>query len=417
MGGESIEKGVHQVKTILRMRNSLMVYPWGSQKAIPDLLGISNPEQKPIAEMWMGTHPKGPSKILREGAWEPLEQVICSFPEMTLGAGAARQYNNQLPFLFKVLAAEKPLSIQVHPDRKHAEEGYQRENEKGLPQDALERNYRDPHHKPEIICALDDFDALKGFRSIDEIIVLLQKIAFNRLDTFIDMLSREPAEEALKRFFRSLMTLKKQEMAELTAGVAERAAERTEDDVAFRWTVALEKAYPGDPGVLAPLILNLIRLRPGQALFLPAGEIHAYLRGVGVELMANSDNVIRAGLTSKHVDVSELLSTARFKTGSPGIVKTFVDSRGREIYETPAEEFLLSRIRVEPHRPHQSGSRYGPEMLLCTDGVGEIENSRGHQRIRYTGGMSFFIPAAVHDYSISGCGTFFCATVPPLTTS
>lgn len=415
-GKRKKEKGKKVLRTITRMRNPIMEYAWGSRRGIPDLLGVPNPGGKPMAEMWMGAHPKAPSAVLMGGAWVSLEEVIRSFPETILGQDVARRFKNRLPFLFKVLAAEKPLSIQVHPNLEQAEEGYRRENRLGFSLGAPERNYRDPNHKPEIICALDHFDALKGFRKIDEIIELLKKVSSGPLDGLIELLVREPDERGLKHFFAALMTMEKQEMAEIAAGAAKRATEFADHDPAFGWVIALEKAYPVDAGILAPLFLNLVQLDPGEALFLPAGELHAYLRGVGIELMANSDNVIRAGLTKKHVDVPELLKITRFTTGVPRILQALRVPGGRELFITPAEEFLLSRILVQGEKTCALNPRDGVEILLCTEGAGEITDSPGARLVPYSKGMSFLVPAAVQEYKISGDGTFFSASVPPITT-
>jgi mannose-6-phosphate isomerase len=404
------------LRTITRMQNPIMEYAWGSRSAIPELLGIQNPEQKPMAEMWIGAHPKASSAVFVDGKWISLDEVIRSSPNTILGGGAARRFENRLPFLFKVLAAENPLSIQVHPDLEQAKEGYRRENELGFSLGAPERNYRDPNHKPEIICALDYFDVLKGFRKIDAIIYLLKKVSSGPLDSLIDLLMREPDERGMRVFFRTLMTMKKEKMAGIITGVAEQATEFAENDPAFGWIVALEEAYPGDPGILAPLFLNLVQLRPGEALFLPAGELHSYLRGVGIELMANSDNVIRAGLTKKNVDVPELLKITRFAMGNPPVLGALRVSRGREVYTTPSEEFVLSRIHMEDEETYEASSRDGVEILLCTEGEGEIVDAFIAQRIQYRTGMAFFVPAGVKKYRISGTGTLFSASVPPTTT-
>jgi len=398
------------------MQNPIMEYAWGSRSAIPDLLGMPNPAQKPMAELWMGAHPKAPSAVLMEGKWTSLEEVIRFSPETILGQEAARRFEDRLPFLFKVLAAERPLSIQAHPTLDQAKEGFRKENQAGIPLDAPERNYRDPNHKPEIICALGPFDALKGFRNIDEIIELLKKVSSGPLDGLIDLLVREPDDRGLMRFVEGLMSMKRPAMAKIAAVAAERATGLTENDRAFGWVIALEKAYPGDAGALAPLFLNLVRLGPGEALFLPAGELHAYLRGVGIELMANSDNVIRAGLTKKHVDVPELLKIARFTPAVPHVLRAFGNSGGREIYTAPAEEFLLSTISLQEEKTYEVNSRDGVEILLCTEGTGEITESLGTQRLPYRKGMSFLVPAAVKKYRITGRGTFFSASVPPITT-
>lgn len=393
-----------------------MEYAWGSKSAIPELLQMENPDQKPMAEMWMGAHPKAPSAILVDGKWVSLKEVIGSSPGRILGKGVAEVFENQLPFLFKVLAAEKPLSIQVHPDREQAREGYRNENLRGLPLDAPNRNYRDENHKPEIICALDHFDALKGFREIGEIIHRLKKVSSGLLDDLVDLLVRQPDERGLKRFLTALLSLENHEIGGIVAGAAQRATGLSGNDPAFGWVAALQKAHPADAGVLAPLFLNLIRLRPGEALFLPAGELHAYLKGVGVELMANSDNVVRAGLTSKHMDVPELLKITRFATAKPQVLHALRVSEEKEIYPTNAEEFLLSRITVWDEKAFEARSANAVEILLCTEGEGVIGNRASDLWEPYSKGMSFLVPAAIKEYRIAGHGTFFSASVPPVTT-
>jgi len=402
------------LNTIARMQNPIQEYAWGSKVAIPMLLGIPNPEGKPIAEMWMGAHPKAPSRVQVGRKWISLGDVSRSSPETILGQEVAQRFEGRLPFLFKVLAAEKPLSIQAHPDLEQAKEGFRRENQMGIPLDAPERNYRDGNHKPEIICALDHFDALKGFRTIDEIIQMLKKVSSRPLNDLINLLEQEPDERGLRRFFTGLITLERGKKAGITAHASLKAASFAHDDPAFKWVVALEKVYPGDAGVLAPLILNLVRLCPGEALFLPAGELHAYLKGVGIELMANSDNVIRGGLTGKHVDVPELLKITLFTTGRPQVLTALSVSGGRQMYSTPAEEFLLSLIPVNGEEPYESSGRDSVEILLCTEGRGMIRDRAGKNPIPFNKGMSFLIPAAITGYGIEGHGTFFSASIPPL---
>ena len=211
------------------------------------------------------------------------------------------RFGNELPFLFKVLAAEVPLSIQAHPNQEQARSGWARENAEGIPLDAPRRNYRDLNHKPELLCALTPFVALKGFRPFDETTRGLDPIARPELAGEPARLGREQSPAALRSLFARLMTLEADEREPLLKRAAAQAA-RKPADPAWRWVKSLMERHPGDVGALAPLYHNLVTLAPGQAFFLPAGELHAYLEGTALEIMANSDNVLRGGLTPKHVD-------------------------------------------------------------------------------------------------------------------
>ena len=222
-----------------------------------------------------------------------------------------------LPFLFKVLAAAKPLSIQAHPNRDQAREGFARENRQKISLNAFNRNYKDENHKPEIICALEPFWALKGFRRVEEIILLMDKIGIRAsLEEDLNALRRRPNQEGLKTFFRALINDGEGTADRVLREAVEQCEKLADDDPAFEWVIKLSEAYPDDIGILSPILLNLVHLQPGEAMNIPAGELHAYLEGAGIELMANSDNVLRGGLTPKYVDVSELLNILTFKRGT-----------------------------------------------------------------------------------------------------
>jgi mannose-6-phosphate isomerase len=289
------------------LKNTIQEYAWGSPKAIPDLLGRRNPGNKPQAELWMGAHPKATSLVQYHGQWVSLLDLINKNPLDVLGKNAAKNFNNKLPYLFKVLAAAKPLSIQAHPNLNQAREGFQRENAQRIPLDAPHRNYRDANHKPECICALTQFWALSRFRRISGILSYLKKVCAHGLDAEIDNLKQQPTSDGLKRFYTALMTMDADRQNRIVAQALEQAQRFEAEDPVFNWMLKIADDYPKDIGVLAPILLNLICLEPGQALFLDAGELHAYLEGLGIELMANSDNVLRGGLTPKHVDVPELV--------------------------------------------------------------------------------------------------------------
>ncbi|RSS45109.1 mannose-6-phosphate isomerase, class I, partial [Streptomyces sp. WAC07061] len=320
-----------------RLTNTIRPYAWGSTTAIPALLGVE-PTGEPQAEMWMGAHPGAPSRLDRGAGETTLAAVIDADPEGELGAAAVARFGPRLPFLLKILAAGAPLSVQVHPDLAQARAGYEDEERRGVPIDAGHRNYKDPNHKPELICALTPFDGLCGFRPPTEAADLLEGLGVDSLKPYVDLLRAHPEEAALREVLTAVLTADREEMARTVAEAAA-AAERLGGP--YEAYAGLVHDYPGDPGVIAAMLLNHVRLQPGEAMFLGAGIPHAYLDGLGVELMANSDNVLRCGLTPKHVDVPELLKVVIFEPSAPGILRPEGD--GEEVYETPIDEFRLSR--------------------------------------------------------------------------
>lgn len=404
-------KGV-MIDQIFVLENEIQHYAWGSPTAIPELLGIS-PSGAPHAELWMGAHPKAPSIIVMDGERIPLHLAIARDPEGILGRRVAGDFGGTLPFLFKVLAAAAPLSIQAHPDRLQAEAGFQAENRRQISLKDPKRNYRDPNHKPECICALTPFWGLCGFREVAETLFFLERLCPRTLAPEADALRSAPPAIAIRRFYQDLLTgSAEKQRAALTEGLANAAA-RTAEDPVFRWVARLHEARPNDISVLSPAFLNLFRLAPGEALFLPAGELHAYLDGVGIELMANSDNVLRGGLTRKHMDVPELL---RILSTEPRPLAPLVPKAvgGYEaVYPTGAREFRLSVISVpeeaEGGVPMAAGS---VEILLCVDGGFDIAAEPTGQRTALPRGGSVLVPAGVEGYTLRGRGKIFRASVP-----
>ncbi len=398
--------------SILRLDNVIQPYAWGSRTAIADLLGQPGPAEGPQAEMWMGTHPKGPSRVAFDGAWLPLQQVIERRPDDILGGDTARRFDNRLPYLFKVLAADRPLSIQAHPSKIQAQAGFARENGAGKALDAADRNYRDPHHKPEIICALTPFWGLNGFRTARAAADLLAPVCPQALSGALRDLQTS-GKDALRTFFMAMLTLSADQRQIASEEVMQRVGPLVGQSPVYRWMHDLARAYPADMGTLSPALLNLVCLDPGQAMYLPAGQLHAYLGGVGIELMANSDNVLRGGLTPKHVDVPELLSVVRFEASAIEIVEAEPLRPAEFIYYCPAEEFALSVIRTGARQPYGSAARRSVEILLCTSGQGVIE-AGGHMATPVTKGDSFLVPSAMTPYTIHGQVTIYKAAVPIL---
>ena len=394
------------------LKNSIQEYSWGSRTAIPELLGQSVPADKPQAELWMGAHPKAPSQVFVDGLWRSLPEVIQESPEETLGQEVAARFSNKLPFLFKVLAAAKPLSIQAHPNKEQAGQGFARENELGIPLDAPHRNYRDDNHKPEIICALTPFWALNGFRKIEETLSLLEEARIPGLVEIVLFLRSHPNRDGLKKFFNHLMTTDSGKQGKIVEQTVNYAEKRTHEEPVWTWMIKLNEEYPGDMGVLSPIFLNLIRLEPQQAMYLPAGELHGYLEGAGIELMANSDNVLRGGLTPKHIDVQELLAVLNFTDGDLNILSPKNLTPGEAIYSTEAEEFVLSVIRINKAAPFSSPRDRSVEMMMCTEGEVSVTDLRAGDITRLNRGISIIVPAAVEQYSIEGDGILYKAAVP-----
>ncbi len=398
--------------SICLLKNPIQEYAWGSFTAIPELLGAAEPPNKPQAELWMGAHPKAPSLARCNGDWTPLPELIRRRPDDILGKKAAQKFNNQLPYLFKVLAAAKPLSIQAHPDARQAAGGYAREERLGVPMDAPERSYKDPHHKPECICALTTFWALCGFRKVPDILSHMLRICPTGLEKELAALRDAPNSEGLKTFFHALMTLPPDRQKEVIKHAVMNAQTFAEDHPEYKWMVNLHFDYPADIGVFSPILFNLVCLKPGQAMFLPPGELHAYLYGAGVELMANSDNVLRGGLTPKHVDVPELLNILNFEERRIDIIAPRRPNDYESVYETPAEEFALSRIRITQTPKGYIFAPKSVEIILCVAGAATAEDIEGKRSVHMKKGASVLIPGSLKVFRLKGEGTFYRAAVP-----
>lgn len=398
--------------------NRVQEYAWGSHTAIAELLGKARSD-RPQAELWMGAHPAAPSIIDEQGRRLSLLEAIAASPEACLGARALDRFGPRLPFLLKVLAADRPLSLQAHPDEPQARRGYEAENQRGLPLDAPERTYRDPHHKPELICALTPFDALCGFRPAGPMRAALELIAAGPVEPMARAIrAREHIGASdLSPLVSALMRLGEADRAALVGRVVEacRAKASSPGDALSRacgWALRLNELYPGDIGVVVALMLNDVHLEPGQALYLPPRRLHAYVQGVGIEIMASSDNVLRGGLTPKRIDVDELLRVLDF---TPSAAEPLAPSRqgtsGELVYETSAPEFRLSRVDLAPAEPDfTAGERLGPEILLCTRGRASLTGEHG-ARLELERGGSVFIPHAAGSYRARGEGTLFRATL------
>lgn len=356
-------------------------YAWGSRTVLAELLGRPVPSPEPEAELWIGAHPTGPSTA----GGTPLTDLIAAAPAEVLGEAVLARYGARLPYLLKVLAADAPLSLQAHPDPDQASAGYAAEEAAGVPVGAPHRRYRDPYHKPELLVALggggdaggpdrEKFRALCGFRDPGDSAELLAGLGVPDLAPAVTALAGGDLAGAVR------WLLEHPRPAELAAAVAGRSELAGE----------LAAAYPGDVGVVVGLLLNHVALAPGEAIFMPAGNLHAYLRGTGVEIMAASDNVLRGGLTPKHVDVAELLRVLRFAPLPEPVLTPVVVKPGVVTWPVPVPDFALHRVQLDADRPALDLVVTGPRVVLCVtgeisvdDGVAPVTLRRGSAALGY----------------------------------
>ena len=396
---------------IYRLQNPIQPYAWGSRRFIAELCGKAAPTSEPEAELWMGAHPLAPSEALGDNQRRSLLTLLSADPQAMLGERVARRFG-RLPFLLKVLAAEQPLSLQAHPSLAQAREGFAREERLSVPRAATSRNYKDDNHKPELVVALTPFSALCGFRPLSSTQRLLAELDLPALTEALTPRANETSAQTLQRAFTRWLSAPASENAPLVSAIAERASELLHGRSAFAaelgWLTRLALLHPGDAGCVCALLLNLVELSRGQALYLPAGNLHAYLEGAAIEIMANSDNVLRGGLTSKHVDVPELLRVLDFSEAAVRPLAPEARSQNQVYFATPAEEFELSCFELGAALDVQSSR--GPEILLVTRG--EVSLRAGERALTLTRGQSAFIPACVAAYSLHGDATVFRASVP-----
>ncbi|MGO2346975.1 MAG: mannose-6-phosphate isomerase, partial [Providencia sp.] len=369
-----------------------------SKTALTKLYGISNPNNLPMAELWMGAHPKASSDVIVPESNQviSLETLISSDPDKYLGKNIALHYG-RLPYLFKVLCAAQPLSVQVHPNKTYAEVGFAKENAAGISLDSPIRNYKDDNHKPELIYALTPFKAMNAFRPLSEIAQLLDFVSAAHPD--IQLFVQSPSEEKLARLFAQILNLAG-EQKELALGVL-KAALNSRQGEPWNSIKQMVSLYPEDNGLFSPLLLNVVELQPGEAMFLYARTPHAYLEGVGLEVMANSDNVLRAGLTNKHIDITELIANIDFKPTKADDLLSIPEKYGNIWkYNIPVEDFSFNIYSI-----NDSGiavDNNTASILFCIEG--ELVLSSGNDIINIGSGESIFLPAYEESISIKGNG-------------
>jgi mannose-6-phosphate isomerase len=364
------------------LRGAVRPYAWGSRTAIAEFTGAPSPTAHPEAELWFGAHPGDPAWLQTDDGEQSLLAALSADPEGELGPVVRGQFGDTLPFLVKVLAADEPLSLQAHPSTAQAVEGFAREERLGIPVSAPTRNYRDRSHKPELMVALSPFEALAGFRPAARTVELMQALSVADLDPYINLLSGQSDADGLRALFTTWITCPQPDLDVLVPSVIDGAitylrSGQKEFAAEAKTVLELGERYPGDAGVLASLLLNRVTLAPGEGIYLAAGNLHAYLTGVGVEVMANSDNVLRGGLTPKHVDVPELLRVLDFNPVDDIVVRPESHRDGAElVYDTPAPEFAVSVLKVDgEHLGHEidAPTRHdGPQILLCTEGAATV---------------------------------------------
>jgi mannose-6-phosphate isomerase len=315
--------------------------------------------------------------------------VIAAAPHELLGTRVNQRFGSRLPFLMKVLAADKPLSLQAHPTTEQAEAGYAAEEAAGVPRDDATRTFKDPFHKPEVLLAITPVEALCGFRPVEESLHCLAKLQLPELKPTIAALARGGLRAAIPQ----LIALSAKRRESLVQAVATRAASFVaahdpEFINTYRWAASLADTYPGDPGVVISLMCNHLRLAPGEAVFLPAGNLHAYLCGAGIEVMASSDNVLRGGLTAKHVDLAALIEVLDFTDGKVPVLYPVLGPGGLR-YQVPVEDFELTRCQLGTDPGVLTTA--GPQVVLCAEGRAVLGSADGE--LELTQGQSAFVPA------------------------
>jgi mannose-6-phosphate isomerase len=388
------------------LHNAVRPYAWGSRTTIAELLGRPVPAPHPEAELWMGAHPGDPSKVIApDGQRRSLLELVEEDPSRQLGTACARRWGNRLPFLLKILAADEPLSMQAHPSAEQAKRGYAMEEAAGIPRDAPNRNYPDPTAKPELVCALTTFHALAGFADPHRTVRLLRSVQTPSLSPYVALLAGQPDSRGLRALFTTWITLPQPALDELLPELLDMCVAHVCDHGEFalecRTILELGEAHPGDAGVLAALLLNRIVLGPGEAIYLPAGNLHVYLHGTAVEILANSDNILRGGLTPKHVDVPELLRVLDFGCGEMPVLKGERVAGQLYVYRTNTPEFELSRVEWTAGETDVVTLRSdGPQIMVCTAGLVRVCSADGRS-IELSRGQSVWLAAAEPDVRVA----------------
>ncbi len=395
---------------ISELSNVVQPYAWGSRRALAQLRGDEAPSTAPEAELWMGAHPLAPSTLL--DTQQRLDVAIAAAPAALLGGAVARHYGGKLPVLQKVLAADTPLSLQAHPSIAQAVSGFAADEAANIPLDAATRNYKDQNHKPELLCALSEFWALCGFREVEQTLALFDELSLRELAPYRAALAQSPNQAGISEVFARLMQAPRAERLALAAATTAACESRAGHSSRFRdelgWAARIGELYPGDVGVVSALWLNLLKLEPGEAIYLPAGNLHAYLGGTGVEIMASSDNVLRGGSTPNPVNVPELLRVLDFNPLRVPPLRPAPGGAAEHVYETPAHEFRLSYFDLADQELDVTVS--GPEIWLVTTGSVEL-SAPPASRLELSRARPAFVSADTGRIHLRGAGRIFRAKV------
>jgi mannose-6-phosphate isomerase len=413
---------------ILPLRCQARHYAWGGHVFIPSLIGHRNPGREPYAELWVGAHPVAPSVTNLDGAEVALDRLLGRSAERLLGPEVAARFERTLPYLLKVLDVRGMLSIQAHPDQQQAAEGFRRESTAGIPVNAARRNYKDGRHKPEMVVALTTFWLLYGFKPLDAIAGTLDAVPELEplapdFRTRLESAGSDPVarQRLLRALYERAMTRPQAEIdrqlaplvARLSAPEARGTHRRDSPDF---WALRAAEQFAGpkghiDRGIISIYLLNLVHLAPGEGLFVPSGVLHSYLEGTAVEIMASSDNVLRGGLTPKHVDIAELMSILPFASTTPVVVGGDRTSATELRYPAPAPEFELSRLDVTAGRPYRSPAVWGADALLVLEGGAELRVDAATMALDR--GAAVLVPnGRIYEMSTGGKATVFRASVP-----
>jgi mannose-6-phosphate isomerase len=393
--------------SVYPLTGAIRPYAWGSRTILAELQGRHGPSEGPEAELWLGAHPDDPSTVTGPDGPVSLATMIADDPKGQLGADVVGEFGARLPYLLKVLAAGAPLSLQAHPDAGHARAAFAaQEADPGAP-----RNYTDPYHKPEMLVALTPFEALCGFRAPDVSAAVFEGLNVPRLAPVLAAL--RAGVPGLRDAVRILLTWPADDRPALIEEVVTAVRGRSASAYARSYALALDLAghYPGDPGVLVALLLNHVRLAPGEAIWMPAGNLHAYLKGAGVEIMAASDNVLRGGLTPKRVDVDELLRVLRFEVLDDPILPPTALEPGITTWRVPVREFALYRVEMDGRRPPTRVPASGPRIVLGTAGDIFVAEAHGTP-VEIRPGTAAYVPADAGPIVVAGVGEVFVASVP-----
>ncbi len=407
---------------VLRLDSAVRDYAWGSKTALQTMLGMPV-DGRPAAELWLGAHPSEPSRWADHQDRPGLDELIAADPVAMLGAPVAERFDGTLPFLLKLLAAGKALSLQVHPNLEQARAGFADEQARGVPLAAPERNYSDPNHKPELLCALTEFEAFCGFRPIESTVELLSALVDSGATELARYRDNIQQENGIRCTFTTILSLPPAVATGLLESVLAGAAVLAESDGPWapeaRACLLAAGDFPGDIGPVITLLLNYLRLQPGEAIFLAAGNVHAYLRGFGVEILANSDNVLRCGLTPKHIDVAELLRIADLSPLVEPTSAVEIVSPSVRRYPVPVPDFELSRVSPSGSAvPLADGV---PQVVVGTEGRIVVAPPGADEQVLAPGQAVFVRPAPSAENAggapvpagvvLSGDGVAFVATV------